>query len=135
MNEDGIDRDHVDDLAKRVDEKVARGEDPDDAATRVEWEGLTTAEKEDFLALSKQQLAQRKEKREALETEPSGPPGDLAHVPGGGGDGGAENDPGTGAGERKRSKNSMDLIDRTDPPRLEVVRPIPRPDLAYGAAR
>lgn len=68
MNEDGVDRDHVDDLIERLDESLRRGEWPE-AAFKVEWEGLTEAEKNDYMALSKQQLAQRKEKLEAINAD------------------------------------------------------------------
>lgn len=64
--DDHVDRDHVADLAERVSERLARGEDPE-TEFAIEWAGLTEEEKAYFMALSEQQIAHKTEKLEAVQ--------------------------------------------------------------------
>jgi hypothetical protein len=62
------DYDAVAELADRMLEKYRRGEEPG-FEDRLAWDGLTDEERDDFMALSDQQLAHGKEKLEALEED------------------------------------------------------------------
>jgi hypothetical protein len=59
------DYDAVAELADRMLEKYRRGEEPS-FEDRLAWDGFTAEERDEFMALSDQQLAHGKEKLEAL---------------------------------------------------------------------
>jgi hypothetical protein len=62
------DYDAVAELAARMTEKYRRGDEPG-LEDRLAWDGLTGAERDEFMGLSDQQIAHGMEKLEALQED------------------------------------------------------------------